>query len=496
MTLTQRLGVRYIWIDSLCIIQDGDGGADWEKEAGLMSWYYQRSLLTISFVSETQVQGILDARGSGPFQSLLRMPYMDKSKTHRGWYYIYRPRERSLTSFVSGIRNSELLRRGWIFQEWFLSRRTIYCTPKQLFFECQTDLPMNERQQRMMVDPKDDLAVRIRDKMQKAADFDTWYNIVEMYSKTSLTNPSKDHLVAISGIATELRDKLKAASKPSAQTCRQYTSGLWFEDLHHGLLWQTRPSSTKACTCGAPSWSWASRNGELRWLPRNSETIAAARISALRDSWSQLHEEADLRKWQGLESFAKLSHTNLTSIDPFNTTSMTAGIILTGQMTSILVRSLLLPTEEDSHKLLNLDTIRTLARETDVAIVVPDDDAWKDDQDCLYAAEWLLICAPSTPTVIGGWALLDDVQHQQQLDSYEGAMLLALHISTRRNVGTTDKSQDFVTRHRAIGRDVCEVLFLEPQDENRYRRVGVGRIFDSQVIADMVESDRMEIELV
>ena len=192
----------------------------------------------------------------------------------------------------------------------------------------------------------------------------------------------------------------------------------------------------------------------------------------------------------------KLSHRDLTSIDPFNTTSMTAGIILTGQMTPILVRSLLLPTADASHKMLNLDTIRTLARETDVAMVVPNHDAWKDDLDCLYAADWLLVCAPSTPTVIGGWVLLDDVQHQQQLDSYEGTVLLALHISTRRKVGTTDKSQDFVTRRRAIGRDVYEVLLVEPQEGNRYRRVGVGRIFDSQLIADIGESDRMEIELV
>ena len=497
MLLTQRLGVRYIWIDSLCIIQSGDRGADWGSEAGLMSRYYQQSLLTISVVSETPMQSLLDARESGPFQSLLRMPYKDKSQAHEGWYYIYRPQERSLPLFVADIRNSELLHRGWIFQEWFLSRRTIFCTPTQLFFECQTDLPTNERQQRMMMSPKDDLAIRIREKMQKSTEFGTWYDIVKLYSKTHLTRPATDRLIAISGIATEFRENIKADSKPMTQSYLQYVSGLWLEDLHYGLLWQTRPSKAESCGCGAPSWSWASRQGEVRWLPRSSKTKRAVQISALIDSCAQTHDEVDLRKWNEIESHASSSHTDTTSIGPFNTTSMTAAIVLKGRMTPILVRSFLLPTEDVSHKLLPRTTLNTLARETGIDIDIADgDESWKDDPNCQYAAEWLLVCALSSPTVIGGWALLDDTKYQQQLDGYEGAMLLALHISTSRKVAKVGQSGDLLGRAKSISRDVYEVLFLEPQEGDRYRRVGVGRIFDNQVMVNVAESDQVEIELV
>lgn len=487
MLLTQRLGIRYIWIDSFCIIQDGDGGADWQREAAQMSGYYQSSLLTISFVNQIPMRGILDARDIEPFQSILRMPYTDSSRNHNGWYYIYRPLQRSSVSFIADVRESELLRRGWIFQEWFLSRRTIFCTPDQLYFECQTGPPINERRQMLMVKPEDDAAVRLRNKLQSDSSSDIWYGVVEMYSKTSLTETSKDHLVALSGIASEFRQKLTASSKPGSQTTPHYVSGLWFDDLHQGLLWQTRPSSGRACSCSAPSWSWLSRQGEVKWLPRSPKARNAFRVKALRDSLSQLHEEADLRRWQEL--------VNATSIDPFDTMSMTAGIMLVGQVRLVLVQHLLQSTKDSEHKLLPGDTVSTLARETDVHLQdLEPPDIWKRDQEWLYAAGWLLVSGLTTPTVIGGWALLDETRYVQRLDGYEAASLLALHVTTRRKTGITNVPLDH--RRYSVRRDVYEVLFLEPLEDTRYRRIGVGRIFDSQIIADLAASDQVEIELV
>lgn len=230
-------------------------------------------------------------------------------------------------------------------------------------------------------------------------------------------------------------------------------------------------------------------------MPRSSKTVKAVQIKALRDSWSRLHEEAELRKWQELHRFAKQSHTNVESINPFSTTSMTAGIILAGQMTPVVVQNLLQLAGDAHHKEFSAETVNTLARETDIQLVDPALGVWKRDRDWLYAAQWLLVCGPSTPNVIGGWALLDDTNYRQQLDNYEGAVLLALHISTRRKVGTANIR--FGARRRgAIGRDVFEVLFLEPQEDNRYRRIGVGRIFDDQIIRDFAASEQVEIELV
>lgn len=46
VTVTRKLGYRYLWIDSLCIIQDSD--TDWESEAACMQRYYKDAVMTIS----------------------------------------------------------------------------------------------------------------------------------------------------------------------------------------------------------------------------------------------------------------------------------------------------------------------------------------------------------------------------------------------------------------------------------------------------------------
>jgi hypothetical protein len=45
IAVVRHLGIRYLWIDSLCIIQSGDGGADWRREAMIMDKVYTNSFL-------------------------------------------------------------------------------------------------------------------------------------------------------------------------------------------------------------------------------------------------------------------------------------------------------------------------------------------------------------------------------------------------------------------------------------------------------------------
>lgn len=46
--VTRRLGIRYLWIDALCIIQDDTNKTDWLHEAGLMHKVYSHSFLNIA----------------------------------------------------------------------------------------------------------------------------------------------------------------------------------------------------------------------------------------------------------------------------------------------------------------------------------------------------------------------------------------------------------------------------------------------------------------
>ena len=44
--LTRKLGIRYLWIDSICILQDDK--ADWLRESQMMGQYYGESYCTIA----------------------------------------------------------------------------------------------------------------------------------------------------------------------------------------------------------------------------------------------------------------------------------------------------------------------------------------------------------------------------------------------------------------------------------------------------------------
>lgn len=92
--ITRKLGVRFIWIDSLCIIQDDT--QDWASEATQMEGIYADAYCTIAVYPTSEVRG----------------------------------------SFEEDIENGELSQRGWILQERALSRRTIHLTGDQTYWEC------------------------------------------------------------------------------------------------------------------------------------------------------------------------------------------------------------------------------------------------------------------------------------------------------------------------------------------------------------------------
>lgn len=46
--ITRQLGHRYIWIDSLCIIQDSKEQSDWRAESKIMGDIYEKSVCTIA----------------------------------------------------------------------------------------------------------------------------------------------------------------------------------------------------------------------------------------------------------------------------------------------------------------------------------------------------------------------------------------------------------------------------------------------------------------
>jgi hypothetical protein len=109
--VARALDIEYVWIDSLCIVQDSN--TDWKIEAGKMGDYYQQASFTIATTtwSPSGDEGLFALKPP----RLARLPYRNQSGTREGSVYLYPdPGERGMAlKYKDIIGNSELLSRGW-----------------------------------------------------------------------------------------------------------------------------------------------------------------------------------------------------------------------------------------------------------------------------------------------------------------------------------------------------------------------------------------------
>jgi hypothetical protein len=153
ITVSRRLGIRYIWIDSLCIIQDSP--ADWARESAKMADIYANSYLTIAAASSKDGAGGLyleDQRQKGV--SLTGTTSLGSTYTVRVQYSI--PAHTlvddatpkgviqhpiSVSSSINDIGGTRevfpLLTRGWVFQERLLSPRFLQFGRHELLWDCR-----------------------------------------------------------------------------------------------------------------------------------------------------------------------------------------------------------------------------------------------------------------------------------------------------------------------------------------------------------------------
>lgn len=121
ITVTRALKIRYLWIDSLCIIQDDP--EDWATEAKLMEDVFSSAYCTIAASSAT-ADGFLKPR---PPRQFVTIP-----TTSDGHYHICE----TIDDFRGDVEEGKLNQRGWVLQERALSHRSIHFTSKQAYWEC------------------------------------------------------------------------------------------------------------------------------------------------------------------------------------------------------------------------------------------------------------------------------------------------------------------------------------------------------------------------
>ncbi|KKY19070.1 putative het domain-containing protein [Diplodia seriata] len=244
---TLMAGCCYLWIDSLCIVQDDP--ADWRDHAyHRMADIYARSHFNIAATA------LADSEGGFPEDPA-----------------------------------SPLLQRGWVFQERLLSRRTLHCTASELVWECRERTwcecgDLGESGSGNGVggagdgdDDDDDgdgigaVAQRRSTKIQFQNMFEPgatprsllydWMSIVTRYNHLQFTNPS-DLPFAFAGVVQKVRDRMQDSGG-------RYVAGLWTADLPRNLLWVGKkkrldhekgsrlyPVDWESFGSGPPSWSW------------------------------------------------------------------------------------------------------------------------------------------------------------------------------------------------------------------------------------------------
>lgn len=290
--------VGYIWIDSMCIVQDD--ADDWLQESALMHKVYRESFLNISATAaENSDQGLycyrdpqflweneinlniqgLPARNSRPFRRKndAQFPEIDSQVVQR--LSISESYTKNVTTkrcllmdisvWDSLVNQAPINRRGWVVQERLLSPRILHFCRGRIAWECtgfediegtvpgmpniqllgdeiREGVPTKGldpimhgdkfRRERLRGEHSDILLAS-----EKAEDYrivcalEIWARAVELYSRTDLTQ-GRDKLIALSGIASQMAMTIGSETQPA-----EYVAGIWKVRLVDQLLWKIEP---------------------------------------------------------------------------------------------------------------------------------------------------------------------------------------------------------------------------------------------------------------
>ncbi|KAI1798865.1 HET-domain-containing protein [Daldinia bambusicola] len=273
IAIARQLGIRYIWIDSLCIIQGNL--EDWMYESERMAEVYGNATLTI--IAGRSADSRMGFKVNHIEQILAPCPI--PSTEYSDGLHLWLPR---------GKGEGPVSTRGWCFQEKVLSRRALVYAKEQVYFSCQRSrlwedgtLDVQDPSHLrigLFPDPPEDIDAESNRSEQKQLHtwmLKQWYKeVLPDYTLRRLTNP--DDIFAASSSIVQLTQRSIRS---------RYLAGVWEADMVRGLLWCTsylvkwvrrvlswpkpmRPINRDGqAVTRAPSWSWASVQGQIYTRP-------------------------------------------------------------------------------------------------------------------------------------------------------------------------------------------------------------------------------------
>ncbi|KAG9224592.1 hypothetical protein CCMSSC00406_0002257 [Pleurotus cornucopiae] len=321
--VTNKLGLRYLWVDALCIIQDSD--EDKSRELANMAHIYSHAYLTIVAASANKASaGFLETGAfMGPYKDNPRLPFHCRDG-RLGCVRLFDHLDMKWDEHH--VVNGPIEYRAWCFQESVLSPRKLvygsdalkyYCQTSQVFLGDVVGQASWNRASRLAQGPDPDSNLLLPgDDVPDVSNWSskeweklrhTWDWMVRTYTSRSLTY-DEDKLNAFAAVA-------EVFGRIWGSRAGRYIAGIWENFLLQDLLWRRDPLLTTLTTSRRlpeillPSWSWASMNG-----PCTSEW------QGLSMWWGDIG-----REWaQVLQCNAELKNTNL----PFGNVVMPLKLML------------------------------------------------------------------------------------------------------------------------------------------------------------------------
>ena len=250
--LTLSLGLRYIWIDDICIVPP----TDWNEEASRMDEVYGNSYVTLATCSS--------------MKATEQIPYFREAWRYKtGACRLYSGHWLANVDMpLNEIRlRSTLFTRAWTLQEERLTPRMLYVCGQRMYWSCSISqhtetgqngkLPPLHGPDRFAWMRHPQSFLRACRRQDLAALHEQWLELVKAYVKRNIFR-SSDRFPAISGLAVQYLGPFTDENEEVRG--QEYLAGLWRHTFAQDLSWsvQAPGAPERRLDSVAPTWSWAS----------------------------------------------------------------------------------------------------------------------------------------------------------------------------------------------------------------------------------------------
>lgn len=269
--VTRKLGLQYLWIDALCIIQD-DLADKGEEIGNMQALYYNATVTIVAANAPRCIDGfLLDRQLPEELAQNSVQLSMSCADGQNG------------TVSVSPITKADkepIDVRAWTIQEALLSPRRLIYGSRQMWWVCPTKVEWDGPEQVIGADHPDQACLPYEILDDNIGRNSGRYNltaerVAQRWGELVEQSTARD--------LTYAEDRLLVMDRFSRLLNTQYLAGLWRNNLINDMLWHCNDRASSAAETirfppsHTPSWSWGATRGKISWcsaptLPSTTES--------------------------------------------------------------------------------------------------------------------------------------------------------------------------------------------------------------------------------